>query len=81
MLAPKCWKWFSTADQERDRGEPSIIAGIACEVMRAFSIDPLRVSVAGLSAGGAAAAVMGVAPDASMEMLRFFGQRLLPRGG
>jgi poly(hydroxyalkanoate) depolymerase family esterase len=54
----RCWNWFNAANQRRDQGEPSIIAGMTHEVIRSYNIDVRRVYIAGMSAGGAMAAIM-----------------------
>lgn len=59
-----CWNWFLARDQQRDGGEPSILAGIAREIATLYAVDGRRIFVAGLSAGAAMAVILGVTyPD------------------
>ena len=62
--AQRCWNWFKHNHQARGKGEPGILAGMVREVIDTRGVDPGRVYVAGLSAGGAMAAILGDAyPD------------------
>jgi len=55
----KCWNWFEPAHQMRGSGEPNLIAGMTKAVQDQYLIDSSKVFVAGLSAGGAMACMMG----------------------
>lgn len=54
-----CWNWHDANHQSADHGEPSLIAGMTRQVISEYGIDPARVYVAGMSAGGAMAVILG----------------------
>ena len=53
-----CWNWFRPEDQRRDRGEPGLLMAMVQDVMARHRVDAGRIYVAGLSAGGAMAALL-----------------------
>ena len=60
----KCWNWFKTEDQQREGGEPEILAGMARQIIQTHGLDTSRVYVAGLSAGAAMATTLAMTyPD------------------
>ena len=63
--ASRCWNWFRSADQQRDgKGEAALVAALTNHLVKTHGLDGRRVYAAGLSAGGAMAAVLaGAYPD------------------
>lgn len=56
-----CWNWYDSRHQRADGGEPSIIVGLTRRIMAEHDVDAARVYVAGMSAGGAMAVILGQA--------------------
>ncbi|SCC91201.1 Esterase, PHB depolymerase [Thiomonas sp. X19] len=60
----RCWNWFQQDHQLRGLGEPALIAAMAQALVLRHGMDGRRVYIAGLSAGGAMAAIVAAAyPD------------------
>jgi poly(hydroxyalkanoate) depolymerase family esterase len=54
----RCFNWFEPQDMRRGVGEPASIAAMIVTAIAQHDLDPDRVYITGLSAGGAMAAVM-----------------------
>jgi len=57
----RCWNWHRPGDQNRGSGEPAAIAELTRQIISLCKANPARVYIAGMSAGGAAAAVIAAA--------------------
>jgi feruloyl esterase len=54
----RCFGWFCPANMERDRGEPLSIRQMIQRMVTDHSLDPTRIYITGLSAGGAMASTL-----------------------
>ena len=60
----RAWNWFLPEHQRREAGEPAAILALVDEMCARYPIDRSSVFVAGISAGGAMAAILAEqAPD------------------
>jgi poly(hydroxyalkanoate) depolymerase family esterase len=59
--ASRCWNWFKHNHQQRGRGEAALLADLTQAIVQQHGLDPRRVFIAGLSAGGAMAASVAAA--------------------
>ncbi|NMM76665.1 PHB depolymerase family esterase [Acidovorax sp. SRB_24] len=53
-----CWNWFRPENQRRGAGELALLVAMVRDVIARHAVDPQRIYVAGLSAGGAMAALL-----------------------
>ena len=60
----RCWNWFKHNHQVAGRGEAALIASLVQAVQRTHGLDADRCYIAGLSAGGAMAALVAAAHPA-----------------
>ncbi len=59
--AQNCWNWYAPQQYQRGMGEAALLAGLIDSVARAEGVNASRVSLVGISAGGAMAANLMVA--------------------
>src|SRR6056297_1827090 len=86
--ATRCWNWFRPEDRTRSGGEAALLADLAATVAADHGVPRGRVFAAGLSAGGAMAAILaqthpeivaaagvhsGLAPGSASDVISAFG--------
>jgi poly(hydroxyalkanoate) depolymerase family esterase len=59
-----CFNWFAPEDTARDSGEAASIRQMIAKMVKSHTLDPARIFITGLSAGGAmAAAMLAIYPE------------------